>query len=63
MEHFIFDRERIPWEKLLRDAQAGDKSAMERFCFWRHGTFLFLCGTHHTDLFPDSCAGTPAGPG
>ena len=33
MEHFIFDRERIPWEKLLRDAQAGDKSAMERFCF------------------------------
>jgi len=33
MEHLIFDRERIPWEKLLRDAQAGDKSAMERFCF------------------------------
>ena len=33
MEQFIFDRERIPWEKLLRDAQAGDKSAMERFCF------------------------------
>lgn len=33
MEHFIFDRERIPWEKLLRDAQAGDKKAMERFCF------------------------------
>lgn len=33
MEHFIFDRERIPWKKLLRDAQEGDKSAMERFCF------------------------------
>ncbi len=33
MEHFIFGRERIPWEKLLRDAQAGDKKAMERFCF------------------------------
>lgn len=33
MEHFIFDRERIPWKKLLRDAQAGDKKAMERFCY------------------------------
>ena len=33
MNHSVFDRERIPWEKLLRDAQAGDKEAMERFCF------------------------------
>lgn len=28
----IFDREKIPWKKLLRDAQNGDKKAMERFC-------------------------------
>ena len=33
MRHCIFEGERIPWEKLLRDAQAGDKQAMERFCF------------------------------
>ena len=33
MNHLRFDRERIPWEKLLRDAQAGDKKAMERFCY------------------------------
>ena len=28
-----FDRENFPWKKLLRDAQAGDKKAMERFCY------------------------------
>ena len=29
----IFNWENFPWKKLLRDAQAGDKKAMERFCY------------------------------
>ena len=34
MDFSVFDRERILWKKLLRDAQAGDKKAMERLCFY-----------------------------
>ena len=32
MDMNVFDREKIPWKKLLLDARAGDKKAMERFC-------------------------------
>lgn len=34
MDFSVFDRERILWKKLLRDAQAGDKKAMERICLY-----------------------------
>ena len=32
MDMTRFNREKIPWKKLLRDAQNGDKKAMEQFC-------------------------------
>ena len=32
MDMKAFDREKIPWKKLLRGARNGDKKAMERFC-------------------------------
>ena len=46
MDFSVFNREKIPWKKLLRDARAGDKKAMERFCLKAEPIIRYFCRVH-----------------